>query len=74
MRLHIARARTNIDESPVPAKPAWYSKINDVIRELEALPALSSIAAAGRMKRIAQAPKSQQLWFSRTNCGASRSN
>jgi hypothetical protein len=22
----------------VPAKPAWYSKINDVIRELEALP------------------------------------
>jgi hypothetical protein len=23
---------------PVPAKPAWYSKIDDVIRELESLP------------------------------------
>jgi hypothetical protein len=23
---------------PVPAKPAWYSKINDVIRELQSLP------------------------------------
>lgn len=30
--------RTNIVKHPVPAKPTWYSKINDVIRELEALP------------------------------------
>ena len=30
--------RTNLEKHPVPAKPAWYSKINDVIRELETLP------------------------------------
>src|SRR5205823_4111999 len=32
------QVRTNIVVDPVPAKPAWYSKINDVVRELQALP------------------------------------
>jgi hypothetical protein len=36
--LHFAQVRTNIVGHPVPAKPGWYSKINDVIRELESLP------------------------------------
>ena len=30
--------RTNIRKLPCLQKPRWYSKINDVIREIEALP------------------------------------
>lgn len=29
--------RTNIGKHPLPAKPRWYSRINDVIGELESL-------------------------------------
>ena len=35
--MHIAHPRTNI-VAYVPAKPAWFGKIENVIRELEALP------------------------------------
>jgi hypothetical protein len=33
-----APVRTNIIHHPMPPKPAWYSKINGVIRELQDLP------------------------------------
>jgi hypothetical protein len=36
--LYFAPVRTNIGDAAVPAKPAWYSQIDAVIRELESLP------------------------------------
>ena len=36
--LHFAQVRTNIVGTSVPAKPVWYSRINDIIRELQTLP------------------------------------
>lgn len=35
---HFAQVRTNISEAPMPAKPGWYSRISEVIRDLQGLP------------------------------------
>lgn len=37
-RLYFAQVRTNIRTPPVPAKPVWYSKIHDILGDLEAFP------------------------------------
>ncbi len=34
---HFAHSRSNIEEPPLPSKPLWYSKINDVVVQLVGL-------------------------------------